>query len=113
MNHDFSTSWRIRTTAEFHRVYFGGQRLLGRYYLLYFENNNLGYPRLGVVASRKSLKKAVMRNRAKRIVKEHFRFQKDRLPSIDIVFIAKSRSEEASKKELHECVNRLFNQLIM
>ncbi|WP_309567560.1 ribonuclease P protein component [Coxiella-like endosymbiont] len=49
--------WRIRTTMEFNRIYLGGQRLLGYFYLLYFQNNNLGYPRLGVVASRKNLKK--------------------------------------------------------
>lgn len=113
MNHDFCMKWRIRTTMEFNRIYLGGQRLLGYFYLLYFQNNNLGYPRLGVVASRKNLKKAVIRNRSKRIVKEQFRLQKHRLPSIDIVFIAKSQLKEARKQELHKCVNELFNQLIM
>ncbi|WP_309567561.1 ribonuclease P protein component [Coxiella-like endosymbiont] len=46
-------------------------------------------------------------------MKEQFRLQKHRLPSIDIVFIAKSQLKEARKQELHKCVNELFNQLIM
>ena len=110
---DLSKNWRIRTTTEFQHVYLGCKYLSGSYYLLYYWNNNFGYPRLGVVASRKSLKKAVMRNRVKRIVKEDFRVQKHLLPSMDIVSIAKFRSGEASKKELHECINQLFNQLII
>ena len=113
MKHDFSKNWRIHTTTEFHRVYSARQRLSGYYYLLYYRNNNFGCARLGVVASRRSLKKAIMRNRARRIVKEGFRIQKYHLPSIDIVFIVKSRSMEASKKELHECINQLFHQLII
>ena len=113
MSCNFSKNWRLRTTTEFQHVYLGYQYLSGRYYLLYYSNNNFGYPRLGVVASRKSLKKAVMRNRVKRIVKEDFRIQKHQLPSMDMVSIAKFRSGTASKKELRECINQLFNQLII
>lgn len=113
MKNSFSIMWRIRTTSEFRKIYSEHQFLSGLYYVLYFQSNNLGYPRLGVVASRKSLKKAVIRNRVRRIVKEDFRLHKFRLPSIDMVFIAKSISTGSSKKELHECVHILLNQLIM
>ncbi|WP_264435768.1 ribonuclease P protein component [Coxiella endosymbiont of Dermacentor marginatus] len=113
MNYNFSKNWRIRTTAEFRRVYSECQILSGHYCFLYYWNSNFNYSRLGVVASRKNLKKAVMRNRIRRIVKENFRLQKHRLPSVDIVFIAKFRSGEASKKELHECINQLLHQLII
>ncbi|MFW0094912.1 MAG: ribonuclease P protein component [Coxiella endosymbiont of Haemaphysalis qinghaiensis] len=113
MNYNFSMHWRIHTTTEFYRVYSRGWRLSGHYYLLYYRNNSFDYPRLGVVASRKSLKKAIIRNRARRIVKENFRLKKDLLYSMDIIFIAKSQSRGASKKELNECISQLLNQLIM
>lgn len=105
--------WRIHATAEFHQVYLRGWRLSGRYYLLYYRDNNFNHPRFGVVASRKSLKKAIMRNRVRRIAKENFRLKKGHLHPMDIIFIAKSQSREASKKELHECIDQLLNQLIM
>lgn len=54
-----------------------------------------------------------MRNRARRIAKENFRLKKGRLCPVDIVFIARSQSGEASKKELHECIGQLLDQLIM
>lgn len=113
MSYNFSKNWRIRTTPEFQRVYSEYQSLSGHYYFLYYWNNNFGYSRLGVVASRKNLKKAVMRNRVRRIVRENFRLQKHRLPPIDIVFIAKFRSGRANKKELHQCTNQLFYQLMV
>ena len=113
MNYNFSFHWRIHTTTEFYRVYSKGWCLSGRYYLLYYRNNSFDYPRLGVVASRRSLKKAIVRNRARRVVKENFRLKKGLLHPMDIIFIAKSQSGGASKKELNECISQLLDQLIM
>ena len=44
-------------------------------------------PRLGVVASRRVLRRATDRNRAKRHVRESFRHARGRLPNYDIVIV--------------------------
>ncbi|AJC50153.1 ribonuclease P protein component [Coxiella endosymbiont of Amblyomma americanum] len=93
-------------------MYSGHQFFSGHYYLFYYQNNNFGYPRLGVVAGKKSLKKATTRSCVRRIVKENFRILKYCLPPLDIVFIAKAQSKKASKKVLHACVSQLFRRLI-
>lgn len=60
-------------------------------FIVIYQKNNLGYPRFGFIASKKLSKKAVERNRAKRLLKEAVRLN---FPSIkdlsyDIVFIAR------------------------
>ena len=47
---------------------------------LYMAENNCGYPRLGVSVG-KSCGKAVVRNRLKRLLREVFRQNQDRIPS--------------------------------
>lgn len=47
--------------------------------------NGLGHPRLGMVAGRKALRRAVDRNRSKRLLREAFRAAHKALPALDIV----------------------------
>ena len=49
------------------------------------KDNNLSHARLGLVASRKALPRAVDRNRGKRLVREVFREVRDGLAGRDIV----------------------------
>lgn len=49
------------------------------------KDNNLSHARLGLVASRKALPRAVDRNRGKRLVREVFRQTRDGLAAADIV----------------------------
>ena len=111
MGNKFFSSWRIHTTSEFQRVYFMRQRLSGHYYLLYYGRNEVKHPRLGVVTSKRNVKKAVWRNRIRRVVKETFRIRKYLLPAFDIVVVAKSPSIKAENKELYECIKKLFAKL--
>lgn len=51
--------------------------------------NDLGYPRLGMAVPRKSVPRAVQRNRIKRVIREAFRENRDRLDSLDVVVVAR------------------------
>ncbi|WP_244670121.1 ribonuclease P protein component [Coxiella endosymbiont of Amblyomma nuttalli] len=102
----------MRTTTEFQHVYSKHQRLSGRYYSLYYLDNNIGHTRLGVIVSKRNVRKAVIRNRIRRIVKEAFRRKKNQLVSLDLVFIAKVVASQASNRELYKCINRLLEQLV-
>lgn len=101
---------RIRDAATFQEVYASGQRLFGRYYVLYYRLNNLGYARLGAVASKRNAKSAVVRNRIKRLAREVFRERQEGL-TYDIVIHARLYAASAKKRELRRCLNQLFSQL--
>ena len=80
---------RLKKHREFEKVYVHGKSLGGSTVAFYFCPNDLGYPRAGFVASKKISKRAVDRNRAKRLMREVFRLNKHRIKPVDLIFIAR------------------------
>ena len=109
----FSPGCRIRTHAEYQRVFAKRQRLYSCFFLLYYCASIQNRPRLGIVVSKRNARLAVARNRIKRKAREAFRERQNRLPPIDIVIIAKRGAGEASKEELQSCLEQLFNRLMI
>lgn len=67
---------------------------------MYSRRNRLNINRLGLTVS-KSVGKAVVRNRVKRLFRECYRSFEDRLPSgYDFVFVAKPNAAEKSLEQL-------------
>ena len=85
---------RLRRHADFAVVQKTGRRVAGRFVTLLGKPNALGCDRLGVIASRR-LGNAVVRNRAKRRLRDLFRHTqpdiagRDGRPSFDFVAIPK------------------------
>lgn len=61
-----------------------------------YRANGLGYPRLGLALARKRVRRAVDRNRLKRLVRESFRRAQRTLGGIDIVVMARDKAGVAS-----------------
>lgn len=112
MNERLLPVQRIRYLAEFQQIYSSRQRFAGRFYVLYYRGNPEGYRRLGVVASKRNLKTAVLRNRAKRVAREAFRHLQLKLSANDIVIVARADSAVAEKRELRACINQLLMRLV-
>ena len=89
INFGFKKPERLQKSSEFSRVFRNGRKRVGNLMLIYYAENNLGFPRAGFIASKRFSKKAVERNRAKRLMREVFRLNKHNLPPFDIIFIAK------------------------
>ena len=89
VRHTFRRKERLRKTQEFERVFSYGKSVGGSTVAFYYAPNEEGFPRAGFIASKKVSKKAVERNRAKRLMREVFRLNKHRLKPFDIIFIAK------------------------
>lgn len=66
-------SSRLRKPPEFRLVYNSGKRYDGRLMSIFVRPNNLERHRLGITASRKVARRAVERNRLKRLLRETFR----------------------------------------
>lgn len=83
----FGSPERMRRRADFERAYKGGTRIRARYATLFVTTNQLEVGRLGIAATRK-LGGAVVRNRAKRLIREVFRRNKI-APGYDLVVVPK------------------------
>jgi ribonuclease P protein component len=81
----FRRSQRIRRRAEFQQIYNHGTRVSGRLCTLFIQPNRQAIGRLGVAATRK-LGGAVVRNRAKRLIREVFR-RSGIAPGFDIIVV--------------------------
>jgi ribonuclease P protein component len=90
----FERHERIRRRAEFQQIYEQGARIHGRYSTLFVRPNTLAMGRLGIAATKK-LGGAVVRNRAKRLIREVFRRNKV-APGFDVVVIPKRELLDAS-----------------
>lgn len=70
-----------------------------------------GYPRLGLVVSKKNVKRAVDRNRFKRLVRESIRLRQDHLPSVDIVVLARRGVQDIDNETLHRQLHGMWKRL--
>jgi ribonuclease P protein component len=85
---------RIRRRADFQRIYEHGTRAHGRLATFFVLPNELGVGRLGIAATRK-LGGAVVRNRAKRLIRDVFRRNKI-AAGYDLVIVPKRELLDAS-----------------
>ena len=104
----FRANQRIRRRPEFQRVYEQGARIRGRYSTLFVLANSLAYGRLGIAATRK-LGGAVVRNRAKRLIREVFR-RNNIAPGFDIVVVPKRELLDASLSVLETDYRHLLER---
>lgn len=98
---DFPPSARLRVSAEFQAVFKAGRRLSSPQLRLFAHvRAEASAPRLGVAVSKKVDKRAVGRNRIKRLARETFRRERHQLPPGDYVLIAQPGASALSSDEL-------------
>jgi ribonuclease P protein component len=95
---------------QFKKVYNRGKSLANNLVVLYVLNKKECQRRIGFSVSKK-VGKAVVRNRTKRILKEIYRKNKDRLISkVDLVIIARRKINQASYHEIKVAVLDVFKR---
>jgi ribonuclease P protein component len=100
---------RILSKPEYDQVFNKGSVYKTPGLVAYSWKNNSDAARLGVITSKKSAKKAVDRNRIKRLCKNTFRLKRNLLLSKDFVILARPKAKHLSNQELVQCLEQLFD----
>ncbi len=107
---------RVRLSrSDFERVYRAGRRAQGSLFAVVVLENGLAHTRLGLSVSKRCARKAVHRNRVRRILREAFRLSLPELPAgLDLVLIATASgldpALEPTRAELVELVQRALSK---
>lgn len=78
---------RLLDARSFARVFDKAARSRDRLFTVLYRDNDSDVARLGLAISKKNCRKAVDRNRIKRIIRESFRHHGDALAGLDVVVL--------------------------
>jgi len=92
---------RLHNAEEFTAVIRYKCQASGDLIQMYAKPNNLGYSRLGLIVAKKVERRAVKRNRAKRILREIFRMNQRDEKTIKLDLVIRLRRPVAKNNSLH------------
>jgi len=108
----FPQSRRMKTPAEFDRCFKRKRSASDAWMVVHGVENGRDYPRLGLSVSRK-VGGAVDRNRVKRLLREAFAGELERVPADhDVVLVARPEAKDLAEREGLEGVQRELGELV-
>ena len=83
---------------DYKKVFCAGMRHRGKFFLIICNPNENQGPKLGLAISKKYCRLAAQRNKIKRIIRESFRKNKDKLKGFDIVVLNNKSTHAPAQK---------------
>ena len=100
----------LRRKEDFSSIYKKGKSIGERYVVLFYKKNGLSYNRIAFLASKK-VGNSVERNRARRLMKENYRFLKSHIKNgYDIVFIARNSINGKKAYDVEKSMKNAVNK---
>jgi ribonuclease P protein component len=107
----FPRERRLRTPADFKRVYSQGRRISNEFFTANSQPNQMPLPRLGMSVAVRTMGGAVERNRLRRMIRESFRLHQALLLPLDIVVGVRSAARSAPSAQLRASLEQLWSRL--
>ncbi len=102
---------RLKKNEDFRKVYKKKKSMANKLLIIYILANEYGYNRVGFTVSKK-IGKSVTRNRVKRLLRESYRLNEEKILSgYDIIFVARNTTSKASYKEIEGAMLHLFRKM--
>ncbi len=99
----------LKSEKDFDHVFQKGSKFGNRHFQFYYVKNGKNTNRLGIIVSKKLSKRAVVRNKVRRRIRESYRIHSGTIKTgYDFIIIAKNRCAEDSYADLDRSVGHLF-----
>ena len=113
LSYSFDKRLRLLKAADFQPVFKQARfKVSSQTVLVLAIENNLRFPRLGLVIAKKNIARAVQRNRVKRLLRESFRLNQHLLAGLDIVILARSGLGSLENPEITGQIETLWQDLM-
>ncbi|CAL4317747.1 Ribonuclease P protein component [Buchnera aphidicola (Eriosoma grossulariae)] len=90
----FKKKLKLLKSKNFNYVFKKQNKVIYKEFIILSCINNLFYPRLGLIVSKKNINKSHERNRIKRLIRETFRLSQYKLSHMDFVVIVKKNAKK-------------------
>ena len=107
----FPRTARLLKPGAYRRVFEQSIRSSDSLFTVLARANGVSVVRLGLAISKKQLRRAVERNRIKRVVRESFRQQRSSLPPLDLVVLARRGTGRATNSRLRDSLRLHWQRL--
>ncbi|MCU7872426.1 MAG: ribonuclease P protein component [Candidatus Thiodiazotropha sp. (ex Lucinoma borealis)] len=108
----FPRSCRLLKPDEYGRVFSGGRRSSDRCFLVLARPNSIGCARLGLAVSKKNCRRAVDRNRIKRLIRESFRLNQALLTGLDLVVVSRQGVVNAENRQCLSSLGQHWRKMV-
>ena len=107
----FPRTVRLLTPADFGQVFKRNKRASNHHWIVLAHRGTFPAARIGMAIAKKKAKRAVDRNRIKRVIRESFREQQQALAGLDIVVLNKPSAASANSRELRASIDAIWLEL--
>ncbi len=103
---------RLSKKAEFAAVFEEQLKVSQAWFLTLYKNSQKTHPRIGIIVSKRILKKAVARNHLKRLLREGFRQHCSQMKTFDFVILVRKGCNLENKVKLKKELDTLWQRLL-
>ena len=101
----------LKKNEDFRKVYQKRKSMANKLLIIYIAENGYEFNRVGFTVSKK-VGKSVVRSRVKRLLKESYRLNSEKVvQGYDIIFVARNTSVESTYKEIESAVMHLLKKM--
>lgn len=108
----FPRSHRLVTKAEFKHIFDEPFKVNQKYLTVLYRPNLKDHARIGIIVGKRAVNSAVDRNRIRRVIRDSFRLNQEKLIGWDIVIIARQQCDTLSKEKIRKGINDLWERLL-
>lgn len=108
----FPRSRRLLNPEQFRNVLKKGKRIHQGLLSFTVIKNDCDYPRLGLTIAKRHVRKATVRNRIKRLIREKFRLEQSNLAPVDLIVMMKSPLLKKADLELKSDLQQLWDKIV-